>query len=733
MGCLSISSVSAQPDCEFLVWSDEFDTDGLADTNYWGYDVGDGCPWLCGWGNNEQQYYTYRDTANARVKDGVLIIEARNESMGGRDYTSARLITNDLFEITYGRIEISAKLPGGDGVWAALWMLGDQQYYGTWPNNGEVDIMEYVGRYPGEVTGTIHCLTNYGASGDGSSMEVPDAESVFHVYGIDWNPDSISFFVDDSVYHVYNNLGTGWQQWPYDKPFYLIMNIAMGGNLGGTIDDAIFDDPVTMEIDYVRVYQQPENSAVNGPSEVVPGQGDILFTSLIPANKYIWEVPDGAEIISGQDNDSVWVNWSCDSDTLRLTLETDCDTVLIEHIVSTIDIEIKGEDLVHPQETGLVFSIPVLASGTYSWSFPAGTVPVGETDSNIVVVNWGCDTGTVLINYTGVCTEDSVMLPVTIRTPMIEGPTYIAANETGVDFRIDSILSSTYLWTVPENVTITGGQGTTEVTTDWAENGGTVIVEVENGCGTMADSIEVAISNDIVICNFETVIPDWVPFDGGTFEQITNPFMEGINISDNVGQTYKLETAQTWGGIFTDLPYTFNFDFNNTIIMKVYAPKACEILCKLEAPALSVTTQIPFDLTTINEWTTVSYNFNGEPSDTYDRLTLFFDFGNTDQDIYFFDDIIFTYVEPESIAENNIGSRDIIVYPNPSVGTIRIRYSGDLVIQGLNLYDISGKEVFSVSEYIPGDVILPDGLNAGVYILKIKTAGSLHTQKIIIE
>lgn len=243
-----------------LVWSDEFDYEGLPDDSKWSYDVGDGCPDLCGWGNNEKQYYTQNRVENAQVQDGHLTITARKESYKGGGYTSARLLTRNKRAWTYGRIEVKAKLPSGRGTWPAIWMLPEEWVYGGWPSSGEIDIMEHVGHEPNRIYATAHTEAFNHADGtqNTDTLRVPDAEHRFHRYSIEWTPDAITWFVDDEQYAIFKNRGQTYREWPFDQPFHLILNIAVGGNWGGQegIDDTIW--PQEMVVDYVRVYQQKE-------------------------------------------------------------------------------------------------------------------------------------------------------------------------------------------------------------------------------------------------------------------------------------------------------------------------------------------------------------------------------------------------------------------------------------------------------------------------------------------
>ena len=240
-----------------LVWADEFTYTGLPDTSKWSYDTGNGCPAICGWGNNELQYYTNSRLENARTKNGQLIIEARKENYKNAGYTSARLASKNKGDWKYGRIEARAKLPAGTGMWPAIWMLPTKWVYGAWPHSGEIDIMENVGYWPDSALSTVHTGAYNGMKNTQKTMGVnlKDLSTAFHVYTCEWTADSISFFIDNIPYHVFKNEHTGSEAWPYDQEFHLLLNIAVGGNWGGKfgVNDSIF--PQQMVIDYVRVYQ----------------------------------------------------------------------------------------------------------------------------------------------------------------------------------------------------------------------------------------------------------------------------------------------------------------------------------------------------------------------------------------------------------------------------------------------------------------------------------------------
>lgn len=251
-----------------LVWSDEFDGDAL-DMTKWSYNI-----WPARKVNDEDQAYTDREK-NIRVENGILVIEAHKEDYEGAEYTSGRIHTEGKGDFLYGRFEIRAKLPLGQGTWPAIWMLPSDPFeYATtcesgedwqgsqtcnaWPNSGEIDIMEHVGYQMGHVHGTVHNEAYYWLKWEQRKGRIllDDVDTAFHVYALEWSPDRINMFVDDVHYFTYMNEGDGWQAWPYDHPYNLILNVAVGGawgRAGGPIDDSVF--PQRMLVDYVRVYE----------------------------------------------------------------------------------------------------------------------------------------------------------------------------------------------------------------------------------------------------------------------------------------------------------------------------------------------------------------------------------------------------------------------------------------------------------------------------------------------
>lgn len=233
-----------------ITWHDEFDGSEL-DLKNWTFDIGGG-----GWGNQEWEAYTNRPE-NVRVEDGMLVIEAREELTAGRPYSSARIKTQGLHAWQYGRIEARIKLPYGQGIWPAFWMLGDNIYKKGWPASGEIDILEFIGREPDHIYATVHAPGYSGTDGVGSSL-VTSADSLrndFHVYAIEWEEYEIRWYFDDQQYFKVTPDDVP-DQWDFDHPFFIILNLAVGGRWPGYPDKTtVF--PQFLYVDYVRVYQKP--------------------------------------------------------------------------------------------------------------------------------------------------------------------------------------------------------------------------------------------------------------------------------------------------------------------------------------------------------------------------------------------------------------------------------------------------------------------------------------------
>lgn len=365
-----------------LVWSDEFDTDGPVDNTKWNHQV-----WRAGTVNNEKQAYTNR-IDNSWVEDGKLIIRALKENHNGAQYTSARLTSDRKGDILYGRVEVRAKLPKGRGTWPAIWMMPTKSVYGGWPRSGEIDIMEFVGFDPNNVHANVHTQAynhNIGTNKGGSKHQ-PDLTDEFNVFAINWTPEKIEFFCNDDNYFTFYNEYKTSAEWPFDKEFHVILNIAIGGDWGGAqgIDNNIF--PTQMEVDYVRMYKDLSNFGIDGKQEVEHYEKNITYaTHNLENATYTWNVPSGATIISGQNTNEIKVDWGCNPGEVECMITFEGQTYPNTIEVSVKEVAIEGKEWIDDNAQGVTYSVPEIENATYSWSASDGiTITSGATSHSIV-------------------------------------------------------------------------------------------------------------------------------------------------------------------------------------------------------------------------------------------------------------------------------------------------------------------------------------------------------------
>lgn len=319
-----------------LIWTDEFSGTSL-DLTKWQPQIGDGCAeGICGWGNNELQYYK---AENAVVSNGMLSIIAKRERVQAKAYTSARIRTKNLADFSYGRFEARIKLPAGAGLWPAFWMLSTNEPFGGWPQSGEIDIMEFISAKPDHVFGTIHYGDAYPNNKfQGNDFYLYDGSKfsdAFHEFAIEWIPGEIRWYVDNILYSVKRKADVSPYNWPFDNNnFHFILNTAVGGNLGGTVDNTIF--PATMQVDYVRVYDGPKPTirgqrVVSNAATGIKYNVDKISTSV----NVTWTVPSGATITAGQGTSEVTVNFGSSSGNVTATFNpgTGSQTLPIDVIV----------------------------------------------------------------------------------------------------------------------------------------------------------------------------------------------------------------------------------------------------------------------------------------------------------------------------------------------------------------------------------------------------------------
>ncbi len=369
------------------VWSDEFDYNGLPDSEKWSYDVGGH-----GWGNGEDQYYTEDRIENAEVSDGYLTITAVKEEYEGNAFTSARLVTKNKGDWLYGRVEVKADLPEGRGIWPAIWMLPTNSEYGTWPASGEIDIMEYVGHQPDIIHGTVHTdAFNHNENTEvGETISVPDCEETFHVYALEWDRNTIDVFVDSTKYFTFEKEeGWGYAEWPFDKEFHLLLNIAVGGEWGGRegIDSTIF--PQEMLIDYVRVFK-PDTSGPFSLNTGVYGNGSISISPF----KSEYDLRDTVTLTASPSEGYVFREWGGDVSSSE---DATVEIVITGNTDVSAFFAPEGELIVNGD----------FSSGSQGWDAAAGyeggqaSGSVEDGEYHVSITNGGDVSYAVQFNYPG--------------------------------------------------------------------------------------------------------------------------------------------------------------------------------------------------------------------------------------------------------------------------------------------------------------------------------------------
>ncbi|MGC8824701.1 MAG: family 16 glycosylhydrolase [Bacteroidales bacterium] len=376
------SWASGQSDCYQLVWSDEFNGTSL-NRNVWNVEVND-----YGGGNNELQYYTDRPE-NLRVEGGNLVIEARKETYLTRNYTSARITTQKKVAFRYGRIEARMKLPYGKGIWPAFWMLGESISSVGWSNCGEIDIMEMIGggSNDSKVYFTLHWgpMTNGSHPSYGLSYTLPSGKFAddYHIFTVEWDDKTIRGYCDNTQYYVIDISKAGLEA--FHNPFFIILNLAVGGNWPGNPDaSTVF--PQKLYVDYVRVYKKTSQLGLEGKTLVNEKEKNLVYriSGYSDSLSYRWIVPSTVTVVS-QQADSLVVDWGCESDTLRLVVRGSCDSTIYTLPVTLKGPKISGKKWIGNGMEGLVYRVDSLPGATFQWHAGGVTLVSGATTSQVVV------------------------------------------------------------------------------------------------------------------------------------------------------------------------------------------------------------------------------------------------------------------------------------------------------------------------------------------------------------
>lgn len=736
------AQMQAQP-CMELIWADEFDGTTL-NTNHWSYDIGTGCPDLCGWGNNEQQYYTDAPE-NIKVENGLLIITGREDTIGGQLFSSAKIKSQGKVDFRYGRFEARMKFPTTQGVWPAFWMLPTESVYGIWPESGEIDIVEMIGSNPGRAVGTVH--TGFPYAYNSGYYDLPPGQIFaddFHVFAIEWEPDTITWFVDGIQYHQLtpNDIGP-WA--PFQEDFYLILNLALGGNWPGPVD-ATTELPQTLEVDYVRVYNRPDRLSIKGEQPMLEEVGLSYRTFDIAGANYVWTVPADATITSGQGTHEITVDWGCTASDISLELQTPCDTATLVYAVpGFVTPPLLGPKTVAENQTGLTFALSQTNAGTYTWEVPAGASIVSGQGTEQIVVDWGCDPGDVIVAFNSTCgiaLNDT--LPVVLQTYSIGGHFYVMPNSINQPYFINENAGDTFTWSVSADVNIISGQGTSAIQVNFGTTTSSVIsLAVGSSCGTKTYDFPVFVKESYLYADFETQDLEFFPVLDAVFEKVANPSPSGINMSDSVGLVYKTASSPRWAGVEADVP-EIALDVWPVMTRKVFSSATGAVSFQLYDMTTGVERTrifIPYGEEDVNTWVQLVYDFSGAPSGVYDRFRFTHNHYGTsyssDQENWYFDDVrAWGDLSSSTNPEEGI-TKVVTVYPNPSSDWFYVE-AKDIFPVGstydLEVLDVQGRTILSRQVVAQGQPVAFDLSNQppGLYFLLL-SGQSLHYVKAIVK
>ena len=744
---LFMSNQKITPQILHQVWADEFN-DQTIDRSIWNFEYGTA--------NDNVHYFTDR-LENAKIVDGKLQVIAEKESYNGFNYTAALLKTHNSIFWKYGRIEARIKLPSSNGFVPAFWMLPQDHKYGYWPNSGEIDILEHPTNQVDKIYGTVHtgAFNSFTGSGPrGEVITIADAESEFHLYAIEWTPEKIDFFVDDRKYFTFNNENSGFEAWPFDQPFYIILSMGVGGGWVGDPDaSSIF--PSIMEVDYVRVYQNLNDVLIFGPDYLPRYTKSSSYSLPIIENAtYSWNVSGDAEIVSGQNTNNILVDWN--------TLSGDVEAVL------------------NSNNTNYIFKHSVLAANNYlkNYGFEQGVNHWYKTrpypgDIEFVLDTTESNTGKNCI-YVEVNTSSANAWDVQLsqRDLLLEsGKQYSAsfwakAKISGTKVSAAIINSTTFAPFDFKEFALTESWTKCELSfTPSSTVVGQFNIDMGGHLGSyyfddfvLSTPELIDESNQITNADFSNGDTGW-NFNSFSPAQATGEVKDGefaISISNGGAYLWDIHLGQTNLSVENGKEYTVSFD--------AYAaePRDISALVGKNSDPWSVYSgnQI-ISLTTERETYTYTFVMN-DPTDTQARLG--FDLGTSSIDLYF-DNITLSKGEiPTGIELDNPTIENSFKlyqnYPNPFNPTTTIKYSippgtvisnevrnlkdfssqaprNDNVMVTLKIYNILGKEIATLvnKNQTHGNYSFQfdaSELSSGVYYYQLKTGDYFQAKKMLL-
>jgi beta-glucanase (GH16 family) len=707
-----------------LVWSDEFNGTSI-DRNIWSFETGSTYETL--------HYFTDR-LENAKIADGKLQIIACRESYQGFDYTAALIRTQNIFYWRYGRIEARIKLPHTTGFVPGFWMLPQDDRYGYWPWGGEIDVMEHPTNQD-RIFGTCHTWKYSYFSGTlspaGGSIQTVDSETEFHIYAVEWTPDKIDFFVDDQKYYTFNNEHSGFEAWPFDQPFYVILAMGVGGGWVGN-PDATTVFPGMMEVDYVRVYQNTGDLVVCGKDYVLSNSKGVVYS--IPGTEdasYRWSLPNGSAVISGENTHQIAVDWGIFGGNIAVDINDGEGSYVIEYPVFVSSNLIKNAGFEkgvkywnktgpYPAEAVFALTAENVSDGDYCMTVDVKTPGVNAWDAQLSQGNLFLKSGG---SYHASFWAKKDGAPAQLNPAIVNSVNYTVYAMQSVTLT-DTWQKFDLSFNAPENATASfnfgmGGQTGKFYYDDF-----------------LLAETEIQNVNQIVNADFSEGDTGWI-FNTFWPAQANAAVLTGelaVSIQNGGVNPWDVYVGQSGVSVEKGMEYTVSFD--------AYASAPRDIstfVGKNADPWNTYSGSNTISVTDRRRTYTYSFVMN-DPTDNQGRLG--FDIGGSSED-FFLDNV---FLSRETGSSDNakrvdVSPRSFQLYqniPNPfNPGTvIQFELPGDAYVK-LDIFDITGKWIESLldTRLQAGfhSVLWNGGRHAsGIYFYRISTDNASHVKKMFL-
>lgn len=696
-----------------LVWSDEFDETAIDQTK-WEFEIGPTYETL--------HYFTDR-SENAKIVDGMLNIIALKESYQGFNYTAALVKTQNKFYWRYGRIEARIKLPGTTGFVPGFWMLPQDDQYGYWPWGGEIDIMEHPTNQD-RIFGTCHCWQYSYFTGSmapaGGSVQVQDSETAFHVYAVEWTAEKIDFFVDDQKYFTFNNEHSGFEVWPFDQPFYILLAMGVGGGWVGN-PDATTVFPGVLEVDYVRVYQNTNDLVICGDDYVLQNSKGFVYTiPQITGANYSWNVPNNTSIISGQNSNQITVDWGIFGGFVSADVTASDGLFTIEYPVAVSSNLIKNAGFEkgakywnktgpYPAEAVFALTTDDPHSGNYAMYVDVKTPGVNSWDAQLSQGNLLLLSGE---KYHASFWAKKDGAPNQLSPAIINSTNYtvyaikeITLKNTWQQFDLD--------FTMPANATASFNIGM----------GGQTGKFYYDDFKLLPSDVQTI--NQIINADFSSGIDNWI-FNTFYPAEASASIKNGeLNIAITNGgvNTWDVYIGQADVSIEKGKEYTLSFDASASAPRTIFA-----FVGKNADPWNVYSGNDKITLSSKRQTYSLSFIMN-DPTDKTARVG--FDIGSSSEDLVFDNIFLSKGTSQSSVAEQTKNSHRLFKLfqnsPNPFNPTTTIKYElAEATFVTIDIFNINGKLVHTlVKSYSPAGIysIQWDGSNyaSGTYFYKIST------------